>query len=394
MPGKLTSNGVGKLKRVGKYYDGFNGFFVQVYPTGAKCWQQRLTISGRRRTRGLGGFPAVKLADARAAACENWLLVRAGGDPFSKRPRGVPTFEQAADAVIELHAPTWKDPTSARAWRNTLVQYVFPHFGKVRVSQVDIHHVLAALTPIWDDYPVTARRVRQRIRTILDWAIAMQYRTINSAGPAVHGVLLKNLPADKKKQHFAAVPYAKLPQVLADVRRMKARVRLRLLFEFLVLTAVRSAEACEAQWTEIHLDEATWFIPGDRMKAGFPHRVALSDRAVQILREVRKLHAHSETGLVFPGIKSGKPFSDGAVLGLLRRLSVPGTVHGLRSSFRDWVEETRPQSAEAAERALSHARTNQTVAAYLRTDLLDARRPLMQIWADYVTAKCAAVSGT
>ena len=175
---------------------------------------------------------------------------------------------------------------------------------------------------------------------------------------------------------------------------MNARVPLRLLFEFVVLTVVRSAEAREAQWTEINFDEAMWFIPGDRMKTGFPHRVALSDRAVQILRDVRKLHVHSETGFVFPGNKSGQPFSDSAVLGLLRRLSVPATVHGLRSSFRDWVEETRAESGQAAERALAHARTNQTEAAYLRTDLLDARRPLMQSWADYVTAKGAAVSGT
>ena len=138
MPGKLTSNGVGNLKRVGKYYDGVYGFFVQVYPTGAKCWQQRLMISGRRRTRGLGGFPRVGLADARAAACKNWLLVRDGGDPFGKPRAGIPTFEQAAAAVIEQNAPTWTDPKHPKDWRNTLARYVFPCFGKMLVSQIEI----------------------------------------------------------------------------------------------------------------------------------------------------------------------------------------------------------------------------------------------------------------
>ena len=395
MPGKLTSNGIGNLKRLGKSYDGAYGLFLQVYPTGAKCWQQRLTISGRRRTLGLGGFPDVKLADARAAACENWLLVRAGGDPFGnvnggvkpringeqrvaeattcrverqgvasrqaalrllrcapalrvtrrnpltqlafmagsrlpavndplcentaiqkvnphilcsplfgafgspstdKRPAGIPTFEQAAHAVIELHAPTWKDPTSARAWRNTLGQYVFPHFGKVRVSQVDIHHVLAALTPIWNTHPQTARRVRQRIRTILDWAIAKQYRTTNSAGPAIHGVLPKNRPVNKRTQHFAAVPYAELPQVLADVRHMNARVPLRLLFEFVVLTVVRSAEAREAQWTEINFDEAMWLRIGK-----------ITARSVSANEYAVRVGARTSEDPSFPGL-SPDPF--------------------------------------------------------------------------------------
>ena len=197
----------------------------------------------------------------------------------------------------------------------------------------------------------------------------------------------------RRKKHHAAVPYNEVSQLLVAVRQMRARPSLQLLFEFVVLTVVRSGEARQAQWSEIDFDESNWFIPGERMKTGFPHRVPLSDRALQVLREVRELDVHSGTGLVFPGAKSGRPYSDTALMGLLRRLSVPATVHGLRSSFRDWVAETGAGTDEAAERALAHARTSQTVAAYLRTDLLEARRLLMQRWADYVTGNGAALAG-
>ena len=171
---------------------------------------------------------------------------------------------------------------------------------------------------------------------------------------------------------------------------MDANPTLRFLFEFVVLTAVRSGEAREAQWSEIDFDAATWFIPAERMKVGFPHRVPLSDRGLAILREARAMGTESGTGLVFPGSKPGCPFSGSAVLGLLRRQGVGGTVHGLRSSFRDWVAENEPAMDEAAERALAHVPTNQTVAAYLRTDLLDVRRGLMQRWGDHVTGGSGA----
>ena len=150
MPGKLTAIGIARRKAPGKLYDGAYGLFLQVYPSGAKCWQQRLTLNGRRRTGGLGGYPSVSLVDARATSLQNWLVARHGADPFSKRSRVVPTFEQAADDVIEKNAPTWRDPTSSRAWRNTLARYVLPHFGKLPVSQVEIDHVVQVLTPIWN----------------------------------------------------------------------------------------------------------------------------------------------------------------------------------------------------------------------------------------------------
>ena len=273
MPGKLTSAGIGNLKRLGKFYDGTHGLFLQVYPTGAKCWQQRLTVSGRRRTLGLGGFPAVGLANARAAACKNWLLVHGGGDPFAKGPKDVPTFEAAAAAVIERKAPTWTDPKHPKDWQNSLMRYAFPSLGKLLVSQIEIDHVLEVLTPIWDTRRSTAQRVRRRIRAILDWAITKGYRTDNPAGPAIHGVLPKTLPRGTQKRHHAAVPYTQVPQLVVAMRRSTSCLPLRLLSEFVVLTAVRSGEAREAEWSEFDFDTATWFIPGSRMKTGFPHRV-------------------------------------------------------------------------------------------------------------------------
>ena len=389
---KLTALGIGKLKTPGKYYDHTYGLFLQVYPSGAKCWQQRLTDAPKhRRTVGLRGYPTVSLAEARAAACKNWLLLRDGGDPgASKRSqvKTVPTFEEAAAAVIEHNAPTWTDPKHPKDWRNTLARYAFPCLGKLPVSQIEIHHVLDVLTPIWYTRPETARRVRQRIRAILAWAITQGYRTDNPAGPDIHGVLPKRRSRDHQKRHHPAVPYSEVPQAIVAARGLSSRLPLRLLFEFLVLTAVRSGEGREAQWSEFDFDTATWFIPGKRMKTGFPHRVPLSDRVLEILREMRELD--TRTGLVFPGVKTGRPFSDSAMLGLLRRQGRPGTVHGFRSSFRDWVAETDAGTDLAAERALAHASSSQTVDAYLRTDLLEARRPLMQRWADHVTSATSA----
>ena len=319
------------------------------------------------------------------------LLLRDGGDPCaSKRSqvKTVPTFEEAAAAVIEHNAPTWTDPKHPKDWRYSLARYVFPCFGKLLVSQIDIHHVLKVLTPIWNTRRETARRVRQRIRAILYWAITQGYRTDNPAGPAIHGVLAKRRSRDDQKRHHPAVPYSEVPQVIVAARGLTSRLPLRLLFEFVVLTAVRSGEGREAQWSEFDFDTATWFIPGSRMKMGFPHRVPLSTRVLEILREMREVD--TRTGFVFPGMKAGHPFSDSGLLRLLRGLHPLGTVHGFRSSFRDWVAETDAGTDLAAERALAHASTSQTVDAYLRTDLLEARRPLMQRWADHVTSAAPA----
>ena len=385
MARQLSAVGISHLRAPGKYYDGSAGLFLEVYSTGAKTFQQRLTVNGKRRTRTLGRYPVVSLGEARATACRNWLLARSDGDPFPTRSKAVaPTFAQAAAEVIEQNAPTWTDPKHPKDWRYSLERYVFPSLGERPISQIEIHDVLEVLQPIWHTRPETARRVRQRIRAILDWAVAKGHCSDNAAGPALHGVLPKRRPRGQSKRHHPAVPYAEVPAAVVALRGMRARGPLRLLLEFVILTAVRSGEARGAQWSEIDFDSVTWTVPGSRMKTGFPHRVPLSDRALEILRELGP--AGAADGLVFPGKKSGTAFSGDAVLGLVRRLGLRATVHGFRSSFRNWVAETEAATHDAAGRALAHARTNQTVDAYLRTDLLEVRRPLMQRWADHVTS--------
>ena len=382
---QLSAVGISHLCEPGKYYDGSSGLFLEVFSTGAKTFQQRVTVNGRRRTKTLGRYPVVSLAEARATACENWLAARSDRDPFPARSKAVvPTFAQAAAEVIKNNAPTWTDPKHPKDWQYSLERYVFPSLGQRPISQIEVQDVVAVLAPIWNKIPETARRMRQRIRAILDWGVAMGHCSDNVAGPALHGVLAKRRPRGTRKRHHPAVPYAEVPAVVVALRRMRARAGLRLLLEFLILTAVRSGEARGAQWGEFDFDSVTWTVPGSRMKTGFPHRVPLSGRALEILRELGP--AGAPDGLVFPGKKSGTAFSGDAVLGLVRRLGVRATVHGFRSSFRDWVAETDAATPDAAERALAHARTNQTIDAYLRTDLLDARRALMQRWADHVTS--------
>ena len=382
---QLSAVGISHLRTPGKYYDGSHGLFLEVYSTGAKTFQQRVTVNGKRRAKTLGRYPVVSLAEARATACQNWLVARSDRDPFPACSKvEIPTFAQAAAEVIKQKAPTWTDPKYPKDWQYSLERYVFPSLGERPISQIEVQDVVEVLAPIWNKIPETARRMRQRIRAILDWGVAMGHCSDNAAGPALHGVLPKRRPPDKSKRHHPAVPYAEVPAVVVALRGMRARPRLRLLLEFVVLTAGRCGEARGARWGEFDFDSVTWTVPGSRMKTGFPHRVPLSGRALEILRELGPDGAPD--GLVFPGKKSGTAFSGDAVLGLVRRLGLRATVHGFRSSFRNWVAETDAATHDVAERALAHARTNQTVAAYLNTDLLELRRPLMQRWADHVTS--------
>ena len=207
-------------------------------------------------------FPGVGLADARAAACKNWLLARDGGDPFANGPKDVPTFEAAAAAVIEQNAPTWTDPKHPKDWQNSLRRYAFPCLGKLLVSKIEICDVIDVLSPIWNTRRPTARRVLQRIHAILDWSLVQGYRTDNPAGSAIYSVLPKKLPAWHSQAPPPAVPYSEVPALI--VAACRKRSRLRLLLEFVVLTVVRSGEAREAQWSEFDFATATWLIPGTR----------------------------------------------------------------------------------------------------------------------------------
>ena len=372
----LTAARVRTEKRPGRYHDG-QGLYLQVDPSGARRWLQRVVIRGKRTDLGLGGWPLVSLNAAREKAIENRRLARVGGDPRTAK-RDVPTFAEAAAEVIKLNLPTWKNTKHAAQWSSTLRTYVFPHFGSRLVTEVSGSDVMKVLTLIWTAKPETARRVRQRISAVMKWAIANNYRLDNPAGDAIEAVLPKT---SRTQAHHTALHYAAVPAAMRAVRAAKVTESSKLSLEFQVLTASRPGEARNAQWSEMDVGSRTWTIPSERMKADREHRVPLSERVMEILAEARNLDDGS--GLVFPS-RSGRPLSDMTHRKLLRTLGIDCVPHGFRSSFRDWAAEQTDAPHAVMEAALAHVVGNSTEAAYFRSDLFERRRTLMTQWADYL----------
>ena len=381
MAGKLTARFVTTVTEPGRHGDG-NGLYLLVKPSGAKSWVLRTVIRGRRCDIGLGGYPLVSLAEARTAAFDNRKLARAGGDPLAlKRRPDIPVFEDAARTVIEIHKPTWRDGgKSAGQWEASLRQHVFPRLGVKRVDTITTADVMAVLLPIWTRKAETARRIRQRISTIMKWAIAQGYRADNPAGDAIAAALPK---VGNTRRHFRAVHHSEAGDAIRAVRESQASLAVRLAFEFIVLTAARSGEVRGALWSEVDMDTATWTILGERMKSGREHRVPLSDRALAILDMARVLDDGS--GLVFPAPAGRRPMSDSTLSKLLREVGIEAVPHGFRSTFRDWCSESARVPREVAEACLAHVVTG-VEGAYARSDLLDRRRKLMERWATYLAA--------
>ena len=380
--GKLTAAKVKSITRSGLHGDG-GTLYLKIAPGGTKSWIQRLTIDGRRRDIGLGGFPLVSLAEARDKAFENRRHARGGGDPLAeKRKARVPTFREAALTVFEANKPRWRNGHHTKSWLQTLERHAMPHIGDMSVDRIGRKDVLQVLTPIWGTRIETARRVRQRIRTVLAWAQAHGHIAgDNAAGEGVDGAL-PAMPA--VKEHFRALPYNEVPDALRIVEESGASSAARLCFRFVVLTAARSGEARGATWNEIDRDARLWIIPPSRMKAHVEHRVPLSKAAVDVLEQARMLDDGS--GVLFPSpMRRGKPLSNMSLTKVLRdnRLADRTTVHGFRSSFRDWCAET-DKPRELAEAALAHT-VGGVEGAYFRSDLLVKRRRLMSQWADFVT---------
>ena len=388
--GALTARFVATVTEPGRYGDGPGGHGLRlvVTPNGARCWIQRLVIRGKRCHLGLGGYPLVTLAVARNKAFENRKLARAGGDPLAlKRRPDVPTFAKAAARVHEIHGPGWRNPKHAAQWITTLRKYAFPQFGERPVSDVTAQDVMGVLLPIWHSKPETARRVRQRIGTVMRWAIAEGHRLDNPAGEILTAALPRN-NGNGGPRHHRALPYGEVAGAIAAVRASGAGMSTRLAFEFLVLTAARSGEVRLATWTEIDMDAATWTVPASRMKSGCEHRVPLSDAALDVLRQVRELG--SRTGLVFPSV-TGNALSDSTLSKLLRENGIPAVPHGFRSSFRDWAGEQTSYPRDVCETALAHVNPNKVEAAYARSDLFEKRRDLMTAWARYLNPEPADV---
>ena len=381
-----TAVAVRNEKSPGRYSVG-ETLYLMVWPSGSKSWVQRLSIDGRRTDLGLGPHPPVSLAQAREKARENRSLVKSGGDPLAaKREEAriakTPTFEKLARQHIAENRHSWKNIKHRAQWESTLKTYAFPKLGALKVNEIDRKQVVEVLAPIWTSKPETARRIRQRIRAVMDRAISLEYVDYNPAGDAINGALARQL---RTKNHHRALPYEDLPAALQAVRESTASPSVKLGFEILALTACRSGEVRGMTWNEVDLQEATWTVPGERMKAGKPHRVPLSRGALVILEEVRSLS--DGIGLVFPAPGSRGVLSDMAFTQLLRRLALDFVPHGLRSSFRDWAAEKTDAPHAVVERALAHTVGNATEAAYFRSDLFDLRRNLMEDWSAFLEGR-------
>ena len=348
---------------------------LRVKDTGSRSWIQRITIGGKQVVIGLGPWPVVTLAEARDAALDNRRAVHKGSDPRAVRHKahGTPTFAEALGAVLAIHAKTWRNGKTERHWRSTLGNYAGPLLARP-VDAITTGDVLAVLKPHWSDKRATMRCVHQRIGTVMKWAIVEGHRTDDPT----HAVLTA-LPRNGVQQvHRQALPHAEVKAALVTVRASKADRAVRLMLEFLVLTGVRSNEVRGARWVEVDCD--VWAVPAARTKTRKEHRVPLSPRALAVLAEAKELA--DGLGLVFPGGR-GRPLGDRALIDLVRRLGIAGTVHGFRSSLRDWCAETgKPR--EVAEAALAHV-VGGVEGAYFRSDLFERRRGLMNEWADYLS---------
>lgn len=394
----LTAKGVEAKREPGMYGDG-NGLYLRVGPTGGKSWILRTVIHGKRRELGLGSCDLVTLAEAREKAAELRKAARGGSDPDAARKaaaraaaeeaaREKMTFGKAAEAVHAKLLPGWKNQKHADTWLSTVKLHAFPRLEKKPLYQIERDDLLKVLNPIWTDKPETARRVRQRIHQIFEWAKGEGHfhgeNPVEKLGLALASVKVA-------KQHLASLPWRELPAFWAQLSERDATSAACL--RFIILTAARSGEARGARWSEIDFDGAVWNVPAERMKRGLPHRVPLSKAALDVLESVKGF----DPVLVFPSPQrakdgAGRPLSDMAFKPLFARMGVEGfTTHGFRSTFRDWCSESAKADPELAEAALSHATGNAVTRAYARSDLFDRRRALMEAWGSYATGKAGQV---
>lgn len=363
----------------GRHGDG-RGLFLYVKASGARSWVLRYQVMGKRHDLGLGPYPEVSLAMARDRALQARRKIQEGEDPIATKRHAKPkNFRDAALELIESKRPGWKSAKHAAQWTSTLEAYVFPGLGRMQVVRIETADVMGVLKPIWTAKPETANRVRQRIEAVLDYASALGIRTGDNParwrGHLDH--LLPKPTKVKAVKHHPALPHAEIAEFMAELTA-RTGVAARAL-AFTILTAARSGETRGATWAEINLDGKVWTIPAERMKAGKEHRVPLSPEAIARLgprKEDAALIFGSET-------KPGKPISDMSMTAVLRRMGRDTiTVHGFRSTFRDWAGETTGFPREVIEAALAHGIKDKAEAAYARSDLFDKRRDLMEAWSD------------
>ncbi|MBI1684930.1 tyrosine-type recombinase/integrase [Caulobacter hibisci] len=379
---KLTALQAAKLSRPGRHSDG-GGLYLSIDEGGRRRWVFMHTRAGRRVELGLGGRRDLTLADARAEAATFRAMLAAGTDPKAERVKDdtTQTFGNCADAYVEAMSPSWRNAKHAAQWKMTLTKYAAA-IRERPVNEVTTQDVLDVLQPLWTRTPETAERLRGRIENVLDAAKARGLRS--GENPARwRGHLNQLLPKRQRltRGHHAALPYDAVPEFMANLGTRGA-VAARAL-EFLILTGARSGELLGASWDEINLEKEIWTVPADRMKAGREHRIPLSSCAMKILAERLEV---SSIGYIFPGATPKSPLSSMAMAMLLRRMKSDITVHGFRSTFRDWASEMTTFSHEVCEMALAHTIANKAEAAYRRGDLFEKRRKLMEAWASYCSS--------
>ena len=412
---KLTVKTVDSLVRArttGLTNDG-NGLYLQISRYGTASWVFRYKIAGKARMMGLGAYPLTSLADARQKAMQARLQTQAGIDPLRARDqererqqkvsqrehqrrlrtqevkqaaqaRAIP-FKQVAEEYIEAHRAGWKNAKHAQQWENTLATYAEPVIGKLPTADITTEHVLSVLQPIWTMKPETASRLRNRIELVLDAAKARGLR--DGDNPARWRSHLDKLLPKRSKvraiEHHAALPWKELPQFMLT---LSAHDELSYqAMRLTILTACRTSEVLGSTWPEIDLKTGTWTIPAQRMKAGKEHRVPLSDAALALLKGLPRLRGNAH---VFPGARKERPLSNAAMMMALRRLGRGDlTMHGFRSTFRDWAAERTLYPREVCEMALAHRIADGAEAAYWRGDMFEKRRALMAEWAHYAMSQ-------
>ena len=390
---KLNDKQIKSLNEEGRYNDGGN-LYLQVTKTGTKSWLFVYKIANRRRMMGMGSYPDLSLAAARLKASEFRRQLIDGVDVLAARKEerkelrvemeSRKTFEWCAREYMRLHQVEWKNSKHRDQWSSTLETYAFPVIGRLAVSEIKTQHMAKILSPIWHKKWETAKRVRGRIEKILDWAKVLDYRS--GENPAVwRGNLEHILPkksANQQVRHHPALPYSSIPRFISELR-LREGVSAKAL-EFTILCAARTGEILGARWDEMDTQNGVWRIPAERMKAGLEHRVPLS-RLANVL--IQQLHDARSSDFVFTRKESNRPLSDMVLLQLLKRMGWSQiTVHGFRSTFRDWAAEKTSHPGEAVEKALAHA-IGGVERAYRRGDLLEKRRSLMEDWSAYCDGK-------
>lgn len=391
---ELSALEVRRLVEPGLHFvGGVDGLILRVLPSGSRQWVLRARIGGKRTDIGLGGFPDVTLEGARSAARTMREQIRAGVDPVAsrrkarealaaERAKAIP-FKQAAEAYMEMMQSSWRSPQHAMQWAATLETYAYPVIGRLSVSAICDEHIMKILDPIWREKTETASRVRGRIEVVLDWATVRKYRT--GENPARwRGHLDKLLPKPSKVKpaaHFAALPWREISAFMTELRAQDGTGARAL--EFAILTGARSGEVRGALWSEVDTTPGVemWVIPGARTKNGKEHRVPLSADAVRLLEALPRVKGEA---IIFPGMKAGMPLSSMTMTATLRRMgSGDLTVHGFRSTFRDWAAEATSYPHEVCEMALGHTVGDKVEAAYRRGDLFEKRRRLAADWAKF-----------